>query len=115
MFLQHVVPASRKSREKTCVQTDIAGCGWTTAALQQCSTNCIYIPCIQKWRLDLPLCVGHNSARAYLRGGGGFRGFKPPEIFRFFFLKSEGKETERKRKKRDVGGGGGYLLTYFWD
>ena len=31
---------------------------------------------------------------------GGFRGFKPlPEIFRFF-LKSEGKEVERKRKKR---------------
>ena len=30
----------------------------------------------------------------------------PPEIFRFF-LKSEGKEIERKRKKRDVGGGGG--------
>ena len=29
----------------------------------------------------------------------------PPEIFRFF-LKSEGKEIERKRKKRDVGGGG---------
>ena len=34
--------------------------------------------------------------RAYLRGGG-FRGFKPPppEIF-IFFLKSEGKEIERK-------------------
>ena len=28
----------------------------------------------------------------------------PPEIFRFF-LKSEGKEIERKRKKRDVRGG----------
>ena len=43
----------------------------------------------------------------------GFRGFNPPpEIFRFF-LKSEGKEIERKRKNRDVGGGGvgGYLLT----
>ena len=39
------------------------------------------------------------SARAYLRGGGGFRGFNPPpEIFRFF-LKSEGKAIERKRKK----------------
>ena len=34
--------------------------------------------------------------------------------FSDFFLKSEGKEIERKRKKRDVGGGGGYLLTYFW-
>ena len=45
---------------------------------------------------------------------GGFRGFKPPPLkFSDFFLKSEGKEIERKRKKRDVGGGG-YLLTYFW-
>ena len=45
---------------------------------------------------------------------GGFRGFKPPppEIFRFF-LKSEGKEIERKRKKGMLGGGG-YLSTYFW-
>ena len=50
-------------------------------------------------------------ARAYLRGG--FRGFKPPPKFSDFFLKSEGKEIERKRKKMDVGGGG-YLLTYFW-
>ena len=37
---------------------------------------------------------------------GGFRGFKPPPKFSDFFLKSEGKEIERKRKKRDVGGGG---------
>ena len=36
--------------------------------------------------------------------GGGFRGFKPPPKFSDFFLKSEGKEIERKRKKRDVGG-----------
>ena len=37
---------------------------------------------------------------------GGVQGVRtPPEIFRFF-LKSEGKEIERKRKKRDVGGGG---------
>ena len=37
---------------------------------------------------------------------GGVQGVQtPPEIFRFF-LKSEGKEIERKRKKRDVGGGG---------
>ena len=35
----------------------------------------------------------------------------PPKIFRFF-LKSEGKEIERKRKK-GCWGGGGYLLTYF--
>ena len=41
---------------------------------------------------------------------GGVQGVQtpPPEIFRFF-LKSEGKEIERKRKKmkRDRGGGGG--------
>ena len=36
-------------------------------------------------------------SRAYLRGGGS-GGSNPPEIFRFF-LKSEGKEVERKRKK----------------
>ena len=46
-----------------------------------------------------------SRARAYLRGG--FRGFKPPPKFSDFFLKSEGKEIERKRKKKDVGGGGG--------
>ena len=45
-------------------------------------------------------------------GGGGVQGFKTPppplEILRFF-LKSEGKEIERKRKKWDVvGGGRGY-------
>ena len=28
-----------------------------------------------------------------------------------FFLKSEGKEIERKKAML---GGGGYLLTYFW-
>ena len=37
---------------------------------------------------------------------GGFRVFKPPPPRNFqIFLKSEGKEIERKRKKRDVGGG----------
>ena len=40
-----------------------------------------------------------SQPRAYLRGGG-FRGFNK---FSDFFLKSEGKEIERKR---DVGGGG---------
>ena len=34
------------------------------------------------------------------------------EIF-IYFLKSEGKEIERKRKKKDVGGGG-LLLNIFW-
>ena len=37
----------------------------------------------------------YNHARAYLRGEGS-GGSNPPEIFRFF-LKSEGKEIERKR------------------
>ena len=56
----------------------------------------------------------YKNSRKYLRfviNGVIYKGvFKggvqtPPEIFRFF-LKSEGKERERKRKKRDVGGGG---------
>ena len=51
----------------------------------------------------------HTKSRTYLR----FQ-TPPPPKFSDFFLKSEGKEIERKRKKRDVGGGGGYLLTYFW-
>ena len=44
--------------------------------------------------------------RAYLRGGGSGGSNPPPPKFSDFFLKSEGKEIERKRKKRDVGGGG---------
>ena len=55
-----------------------------------------------------------SQSRAYLRGG--VQGVQtPPPKFSDFFLKSEGKEIEKKRKKRDVGGGGGggYLLTYF--
>ena len=44
---------------------------------------------------------------------GGVQGVQtPPRNFQNFFLKSEGKEIERKRKKRMLGGGG-YLLTYF--
>ena len=42
-------------------------------------------------------------AWAYLRGGSG--GSNPK--FSEFFLKSEGKEIERKRKKGMLGGGGG--------
>ena len=39
--------------------------------------------------------------RAYLRGGGlGGSNPPPPPKFSDFFLKSEGKEIERKRKKR---------------
>ena len=52
------------------------------------------------------------TSRAYLRGGG-VQGVQTPSKFSDFFLKSEGKEIERKRKK-GMWGGGGYLLTYFW-
>ena len=53
---------------------------------------------------------------AYLRGGvQGVQTPPPPRNFQIFFLKSEGKATERKRKKDVVGeGGGSYLLTYIW-
>ena len=45
--------------------------------------------------------------KGVFKGGGGFRGFKPPPPkFSDFFLKSEGKEIERKRKKWMLGGGG---------
>ena len=38
--------------------------------------------------------------------GGGVQGVQtPPKNFQIFFLKSEGKEIERKRKKRMLGGG----------
>ena len=44
---------------------------------------------------------------------GGVQGVQtPPEIFRFF-LKSEGKEIERKRKKGMLGGGEGLPLNIF--
>ena len=51
------------------------------------------------------------SSRAYLRGGVQGVQTPPPKFFRFFFLKSEGKEIERR--KRDVGGGGGLPLNIF--
>ena len=55
----------------------------------------------------------YNKTKAYLRGGvqGVQTPPPPPEIFRFF-LKSDGKEVERKKKKNEKGWGGG--LTYFW-
>ena len=60
-------------------------------------------------------CVLYLVTSAYLRGGGSWGSKPPTPEFSDFFLKSEGKEIERKRKKRDAGGGGGgYLLTYFW-
>ena len=45
-----------------------------------------------------------TTARAYLRGG--VQGVETPPKFSDFFLKSEGKEIERKRKKEMLGGGG---------
>ena len=60
---------------------------------------------------NIPLTVYMTfQARAYLRGGG----FKPPPKFSDFFLKSEGKEIERKRKKGMLEGGGGVLLNIFF-
>ena len=53
----------------------------------------------------------HIGGVKSLLKGGGVRGLD------IFFLKSEGKEVERKRIKikRDVRGGGWvYLLPYFW-
>ena len=37
--------------------------------------------------------------------GGGFQGVQPPPQFSDFFLKSEGKEVERKRKRNKMGRG----------
>ena len=46
--------------------------------------------------------------KGVFKGGfRGFRGFKPPPKISDFFLKSEGKEVERKRKKNEKGWGGG--------
>ena len=58
-------------------------------------------------------CILSMQPRAYLRWG--FRGFKPPPPPKFsdFFLKSEGKEIERKRKKGMFVGGGGLPLNIF--
>ena len=46
----------------------------------------------------------HFSKGVFKRGVQGVQ-TPPPPKFSDFFLKSEGKEIERKRKKRDVGGG----------
>ena len=46
------------------------------------------------------------NSRAYLRGGSGGSNSPPPPKFSDFFLKSEGKEIERKREKGMLGGGG---------
>ena len=46
------------------------------------------------------MCVMHKGVFK-----GGVQGVQTPPKFSDFFLKSEGKEIERKRRKRDVGGG----------
>ena len=48
-------------------------------------------------------------ARAYLRGGGS----NPPPKFSDFFLKSEGKEIERKKNEKGWGGGGRLIVNIF--
>ena len=48
-------------------------------------------------------------ARAYLRGGG-VQGVQTPPKFSDFFLKSEGKEIEKKIKKGFGRGGGGVTV-----
>ena len=53
------------------------------------------------WRQSIIIVI----SRAYLRGG------QTPLKFSDFFLKSEGKEVERKRMKRDVVRGGGGLIV----
>ena len=60
--------------------------------------------------LLLTNCVSFHTFICYSQGRieGGVQGVQPPpppEIFRFF-LKSEGKEIERKRKKEMLRGGG---------
>ena len=52
--------------------------------------------------------------RAYLRGGGSGGSNPPPQKkISDFFLKSEGKDIERKRKKGCWGGGGWLPLNIF--
>ena len=52
------------------------------------------------------LLLVNVKIKGVFKGGGGSGGSNPPppRNFQIFFLKSEGKEIERKRKKRDVGG-----------
>ena len=66
------------------------------------SMLCVCFAILRKTRR----CDGHHI-KGVFKGGGGSGGSNPPpppEIFRFF-LKSEGKEIERKRKKGCWGGG----------
>ena len=51
--------------------------------------------------------------RAYLRGGGSGGSNPPPPKFSDFFLKSEGKEVERKRIKNEKGLGAGLIVNIF--
>ena len=63
----------------------------------------LFIILLKKCTMTISIMKILTIPRAYLRGG--FRGFKPPPKFSDFFLKSEGKEIERKRKKGMWGGG----------
>ena len=67
------------------------------------NTYCKYLnACISG---DYSIRIHRKFPRAYLRGGG--LGDSTPPTFSDFFLKSEGKEVERKRKKiKGMWGGG---------
>ena len=45
-------------------------------------------------------------AKGVFKGGGGVWEVQTPPKFSDFFLKSEGKEVERKEKGEGMGGGG---------
>ena len=53
------------------------------------------------------------KVKGVLKGGGVHGVQPPPPKFSDFFLKSEGKEIERKRKKKGCWGGGGLPLNMF--
>ena len=52
----------------------------------------------------------YYNCKGVFKGGGGLGGLNPPPKFSDFFLKSEGKEIERKKGCWE----GVNLLTYFW-
>ena len=63
-------------------------------------TELLFIELSKTGRRYLQVLEIYSCARAYLRGRG-FRGVQtppPPPKFSDFFLKSEGKEVERKKK-----------------
>ena len=72
------------------------------------SMLCVCFAILRKTRR----CDGHhiNGIKGVFKGGGGFK--PPPPKFLDFFLKSEGKEIERKRKKKGCWGGGVHLNIF---